>query len=464
MATSVGLPSSFRDPSGFVFEQEGALYRQVNLGYREDFDHLMQSGLYQALSGAGLLIPHERADPARAAAPGAYAVLLPERLPFISYPYEWSFSQLRDAALATLRLQKEALARGMSLKDASAYNIQFRGGKPVLIDTLSFERYREGEPWAAYRQFCQHFLAPLALMSCQDIRLSQLFRIHMDGIPLDLASRLLPWTSRLRPLLFSHIHLHAAAQRRFSGKAAAPPTRALSRFALRGLIDSLESAVGGLSWKPQGTEWADYYNATNYSDAALDAKTRLVAAFLDSIAPVPGLVWDFGANTGRFSRLASDRGILTLAWDSDPAAVEKNYLQCRAEGEPCLLPLVLDLANPSPSLGWAQRERASLLGRGPADVVLALALVHHLAIGGNVPLEQVARFFSECGSWLIVEFVPKEDAQAQRLLTARKDIFTAYCREGFETAFRAHWVVEQTAEIPGTQRTLYRMRKKETDS
>jgi hypothetical protein len=193
---TTNLVSSFRDPSGFLFIREGILYRQVNQVYREDYSRLMDSGLYEKLVKNGLLITHAETDIQPADGVLSYKVICPERVPFISYPYEWSFGQLQDAALATLSIQRRALKLGMSLKDASAYNIQFPKGKAMLIDTLSFEQYQEGEPWVAYRQFCQHFLAPLALMAYKDVRLNQLLRIYIDGIPLDLASKLLPRSTR----------------------------------------------------------------------------------------------------------------------------------------------------------------------------------------------------------------------------------------------------------------------------
>ena len=214
--TSQAHNASFRDPSGFLFSREGVLYRQVNQVYAADFTRLMDSGLYDKLIKAGLLIPHVESDLKPAQPELAFKVIRPERVPFISYPYEWSFGQLKDAALATLSIQKRALKLGMSLKDASAYNIQFYNGKPVLIDTLSFETYQEGEPWVAYRQFCQHFLAPLALMAYRDVRLSQLLRVYIDGIPLDLASELLPGRTRWNLGLATHIHLHASAQKRYA--------------------------------------------------------------------------------------------------------------------------------------------------------------------------------------------------------------------------------------------------------
>jgi ribosomal protein L11 methylase PrmA len=398
-------------------------------------------------------------DIQRAASSEAYKVLKPERIPFISYPYEWSFSQLKHAALATLEVQKKSLDRGMSLKDCSAYNIQFRRGKPILIDTLSFERYEEGKPWVAYRQFCQHFLAPLALMSYTNIRLSQLLRVHIDGVPLDLASLLLPLHTRLKFSLLSHIHLHARTQKHFAHKPVPASRHKLSRPALLGLIDSLESAVQKLSWRPQGTEWASYYSGTNYGTEAFQHKKQLVAEFLEKMRPPPHIVWDLGANTGLFSRIPSAKGILTISFDVDPACVEQNYLECVKTAEAHILPLLVDLTNPSPSLGWGNQERTSLLDRGPADAVLALALIHHLAISNNVPFHRIAEFFGQTCQSLIIEFVPKSDSQVEVLLSSREDIFTDYTQPAFERAFSQYFVIRGTAKVRQSERTLYWMEK-----
>ena len=456
--SSPRLGASFRDPSGFLFTRQGSLYRQVNREYQPHYDLLMSSGLYERLVKAGLLIPHQEVDIAPADPALAYRVLSPRRVDFISYPYEWSFSQLKDAALATMAIQKQALQAGLVLKDASAYNIQFHRGHPVLIDTLSFEKHQEGQPWVAYRQFCQHFLAPLALMALVDVRLGQLLRIHIDGIPLDLAARLLPHRTRLDLGLASHIHLHAAAQQRYAGKAEkARPAAKMSRMAFLGLMDSLESAVRKLSWKPAGTEWGDYYtaSASHYSAAAFEAKRQAVKSYLQRIQPRQ--VWDLGANTGEFSRLAAEQGFPTLAFDIDPAAVELNYQAVVQKKETLMLPLLMDFTNPSPGLGWHNRERQSLFERAPADALLALALIHHLAIANNVPLPQLADFFHSLGHWLVIEFVPKGDSQVQILLASRQDIFPDYSVEGFEAAFAARFTLHDKTAFPDTGRVLYLM-------
>lgn len=454
MNNSRPLAGSFRDPSGFLFTDDGAIYRQVNQIYRENYIALMESGLYKDLVDDELLIPHEEISLAagRALAREAYKVIRPERVKFISYPYEWCFSQLKDAALATLEIQKRALKFGMSLKDSSAYNIQFHRGRPVLIDSLSFEIYRKGEPWVAYRQFCQHFLAPLSLMARRDVRLSQLLRIYIDGLPLDLASKLLPTRTRLASALFLHIHLHAASQKRYAARTV-DTSRKISHTAFQGLIDNLESGVRALRWLPAGTEWSSYYGEHNYTPAGFDHKRRLVSEYLQAIQP--DNLWDLGANTGLFSRLASDQGIFTLAFDVDPGAVEQNYLECRSKNEACLLPLVLDLTNPSPGIGWNNQERQTLRERSPAGAILALALIHHLAIANNVPLDRLASFFRQLSSWLVIEFVPKSDLQVQRLLATRADIFPDYTVEAFEQAFAAEFTIQRAEAIQESERRLY---------
>jgi hypothetical protein len=459
------LPSSFRDPSGFIFVHEGVLYRQVNRSYKATYELLIQSGLYADLVEKQMIIPHGEVDSPVADKNRAWRILKPEIVTFISYPYEWCFSQLKDAALLTLDTQNLALQRGLSLKDASAYNIQFHHGRPVFIDTLSFEPYVEGRPWVAYRQFCQHFLAPLALMAKRDVRLSQLLRANIDGLPLDLTSALLPGISWLNLGIFMHLHLHARTQKSFSDSRKEPSKAArkfskVSRVGLVGLLEGLRKTIAKLKWKPGGTEWGDYYNDTNYSDNAFEEKKRRVESFLDDCGPLKE-VWDLGANIGLFSRIASKKGLFTVAFDIDPLAVEINYRQVRETKDAALLPLLLDLTNPSPALGWNCAEREALAGRGPADCVMALALIHHISISNNVPFDRVASFLVQiCRKYLIIEFVPKSDSQVQRLLRSREDVFANYDRGTFEQAFKQYFSIEKAEPIEGSERIMYLMRRK----
>jgi len=451
------VEGSFRDPSGFVYTRDGVLYRQVNHSFREPFETFLGSGLYDELVREGMLVPHEQVGLEMSATGEAYAVLRPERVAFISYPYEWSFSQLQDAATLTLEIQERAIAKGFTLRDSSAYNVQFQAGRPVLIDTLSFEPLEEGKPWGAYKQFCEQFLLPLTLMSTRDIRCGILLRSYLDGIPLDLGSRLLPRRSWASPGSLLNIHLHAWAQSRYAGSAVgtAAKGRSMSRQALVTLIKGLGSAVRRLSWRPAGTEWADYTSDNNYSPSAAQSKRDMVVAHLRGAGAAT--VWDLGANTGEYSRAAREVASLVVSFDMDPAAVERNYRRVRADQETGVLPLLIDLTNPSPAQGWAGKERLSLAERGPADALLALALIHHLAIGHNLPMEKIAHYLSRLGRTLIIEFVPKSDSQVGRLLLSRPDIFPDYTKDGFETAFARHFTIESSAQVADSERWLYCM-------
>ena len=454
-------PGSWRDPGGFIYRRDGVLYRQIGPASIDDWGAFVASGLADRLISSGRLIAHTEAPLSAAATADAQAVIAPEPIEFISYPYEWTFGELKDAGLLTLDVELEALAAGWTLKDASAYNVQFRDGRPIMIDSLSFEPHEDGTPWVAYRQFCEHFLAPLALMARRDVRLASLLRADPDGVPLDLAKGLLPWRTRLNFGLLSHLHLHANAQVRHAadddeGKTARSVR--ISRTKLIGLIGNLRNTVAGLSWKPAGTEWSDYADNTSYNDRATQAKERLVERF---VGQVPGpRAWDLGANTGRYSRIAAAAGKRVLAFDIDPAAAEQNYRQIRTEKRGDILPLILDVANPSPGIGWANTERRSLLERADPDVILALALVHHIAISRNVPLPMLLELFAQLAPWAIVEFVPKEDPMVRHLLATRKDVFPDYTLEGFRAATGARWETVAEEAIEDSPRVLFLLRRR----
>lgn len=461
MPSDQSHPASFRDRSGFVFYKDGRLYRQINNSYRKQYEQLLHSGLFNTLVDKHLLIPHNEIEFDLSETQDAYRVIEPEQIDFTSYPYEWSFSQLKDAALVTLDIQKIALEHDMVLKDASAFNVQFYRGRPILIDTLSFEIYQEGEPWVAYRQFCQHFLAPLSLMSMVDIRLQNLFIRYIDGIPIDLASRLLPFRSRLNPGMLTHIHLHAASQRRFTTKNTdkSKLRGSMSLTAMRGIVDSLKRTISSLDWKPLGTEWADYYSSShNYEDQAVTSKAAFVSNILNELKPRE--VWDLGANTGIYSELATKLQIPTISFDIDPGAVELNYQRSKQIDDKWRLPLLLDLTNPTPAIGWNNQERDSLLQRGPTDLVMALALIHHLAISNNVPLKDLARFFADLANHVLIEFVPKSDPQVQRLLAFREDIFEDYDQRSFEEHFGTFFTLDRRETIEASERVLYLYKKR----
>ena len=448
---------SFRDNSGFVFKVDNKVYRQVNLAYKRNYEHLM-CGLYAKLVKEGLLVKHDEITEQAPVADLAYKIIKPEQIEFISYPYEWSFSQLKDAALLTLKIQRIAFEHGMILKDASAYNIQFKKGLPIFIDTLSFEVFQEGTPWNAYRQFCQHFLAPLLLMSYTDVNLNNLLKIYIDGIPIDLASKLLPMRSYFNFGALFNIHLHARSQKKYENVSIDKEKIKLSRQRFMAIINGLEQTIAGIQLSKQDTEWGDYYNITNYSDEAFSHKIKLVETYLRRIGM--GSVWDLGANRGVFSRVASNLGNSTIAFDIDPIAVEKNYREVKKNGEGNLLPLIMDLTNPSSSIGWNNEERASIKERHLPNVILALALIHHIAISNNVPLDKIAEFLASLCNYLVIEFVPKSDSQVKKLLSTREDIFPGYTQDNFEHVFSKYFNIIEANKVNQSDRTLYLLVKK----
>lgn len=453
-------PASFRDPAGQVVRCNDQIVRFVYQNYQTEYEKLMSSGLYSRLIDERLLVPHEEIDiPEDSAANhnDIYKVIKPQYIPFISYPYEWSYSALRQAALLTLRIQKIALEFGMILRDASAFNVQFLGTRPIFIDTLSFGQYEEGEYWQAYRQFCQHFLNPLALMSRCDIRLGQMSRIYLDGIPTDLTASLLPWKERLSFKLFAHIYLHRYAQDKYQEKEEGKwRKRVLSRKEMEGLLESLERTILDLKWQPQKSEWLDYYQATNYTADAMEQKACIVKEWVQSCKPK--MAWDLGANEGNFSRIAAENGASVIAFDIDHGVVERHFCNLQKNNNEQILPLIQDLANPSPGLGWIGQERDSLFKRGPVDLILALALIHHLVITNNLQFIQVAEFFAKTCSDLIIEFVSLEDSQVQKMLNARKDVRFEYNEEIFRQAFKQFFIILEEKRIAGTMRTMFLMK------
>jgi ribosomal protein L11 methylase PrmA len=453
---------SFRDPAGFIFTNKGAVYRQINKTGREDYDQLMSSGLYDDLVKKQLLVPHKEVTSLKDFSSDSkrYKIIKPEKVPFISYPYEWTFVQLREAARLTLSVMQVALAHGMILKDASAYNIQFIGTRPIFIDTLSFAKYETGKQWEGYKQFCEHFVAPLALGHYATPDVLRLLRANIDGIPLDLTVKLLPAKARLNGGLFAHLYIHNSSQRRHQSggqeEAKKAKGRKMTPLAMQGLMSSLERTVNRLRPANVKTEWGEYYTFTNYSDAAFKAKRKIVSDLVGSLPNKPKMVWDVGANNGEFSEVGVEHGAYTIAFDIDEKAVARNFMSKRDDSiKNGMLPLVQDLTNPSPALGWAHEERDSLIGRGPADVVFVLALIHHLSIGNNVPFDRVADFLSKIGKHVIIEFVPKGDSKVDHLLASRKDIFDTYDTEHFEAAFAQYFKLVTKKPVKGSKRTIY---------
>lgn len=443
------IPSSYRDPAGFVINDAGTYKRVVTPRGREDYEFFIESGLNADLVKAGLVVDHDMEPSPEWEARGS-RLLVPEQIPFISYPYEWSFDELKDAALLTLEIQQRALARGLVLKDASAYNVQFRGARPVFIDTLSFMRNRGG-PWAAYEQFCRQFLGPLLLMRYGSPDAARYLKAELDGFSLERVSRLLPMRSYLKSGPLLHIHLHARAARRQPSAAGVAPAEGAVN--LRQLTASLRRAVEQIRTPAYPVGWTNYYaEGLFYPLGAQEAKREAVCDLARHVHP--SLVFDLGANTGWYAREIASTGALCIAFDSDPGCVNRLYLEERAKPHTQVLPLVMDLANPSPSLGFELRSTMSLFERPQADLVMCLALVHHLRVSGNLPFARIARFLARLGRWLIIEFVPLTDP-AVRTLTSRMEDFEDYTLAGFLESFTAHFHLHATRGVPGTARALY---------
>ncbi len=447
--------SSFRDPSGCIYTQDGILYRRIASSYFPQYDKLMDSGLYQNLRKFDAIVNHQliRRNEEE-------IIIQPEKIPYISYPYEWAFGELKDAALLTLKLHRRAMRYDMILKDASAYNIQFRNGNPILIDTLSFDFYEEDEPWGAYGQFCRHFLAPLLLMREKDLRMNRLLSLFIDGIPLDMAASLLGGRGGL--LAKEHIVWHSKSISRHNEDGKFHTIKkhgkvTLTRKRHMAIIESLIRGIESLHLKKEETEWGDYYAHTNYSEEASAEKKKIVEEMISLVNPAS--VWDMGANDGTYSKLALAAGAYVVAFDIDPVAVEKNYSEVKKTHSP-MLPLVLDMANPSPGIGFANRERTSIGDRQRPDCILALAVIHHLAISNNLPFDMLAEWFVGLSDRLIIEFVPKEDSQVQILLATRKDIFPNYTADGFEEVFSKYYALREKKAIPHTRRVMYLWEKK----
>jgi|JI10StandDraft_1071094.scaffolds.fasta_scaffold08201_13 hypothetical protein len=463
------IKSSFRDPGSQVFAggDEGGVYRLIRAEAVPHYRKLMESGLYAKLIAEKLLVPHEDVTQQRAFMKENEGdiIIRPHTVPFISYPFEWNFSALKEAALNTLAIQKLCLDHGMTLQDATAFNMQFLNGRWTMIDTGSFHQAPVLTAWGAYRQFCQHFLAPLLLMTYGDTKLLSLFARNLDGIPLDIAAKLLPLKARLQPSIYMHIVMHSRYMARDFSKsesATAIQARPISRASAYGLIDQLAGMIRKLNIRKTETVWTEYETSHTYQPQEfLDKESFIASSFARIGTGRPLSVWDLGANTGHFSRLMANiapQGSSIVAFEYDDMTVEAGYAASRSCDKNKPLHLWMDLLNPTPDSGWAQQEWKGLIERGPADMVLVLALVHHLCLSGNISFPQLVSFLSRIAGHMIIEFVPKDDPQSRRLLKTRKDVYQNYHQAAFESAMSQHFTVLETKTVSSTGRTLYLMK------
>ena len=446
--------SSFRDPAGYIYYENGKVFRRINNCYIDTFDKFITSGLYEELLKENLIIKHKEVERTK-----DYIILEVEKVPFISYPYEWCFDQLKDASLTTLKINLIALKYGMILKDATAYNIQFINSRAVFIDPLSFDIYEEGTPWGAYGQFTRHFIAPLLLMSYVDERMNSLLKNYIDGIPLDMCESIL----KKRGGFFARQHIiwqnKAVKKHNDDGKNNKNIKISISKQSLININIMIQNQINSLKRKTVKTEWDNYYENTNYTDEASIEKQKVVLSFIEKLKTKTDIILDMGANDGKYSRVVSKYFDTVVSIDIDNNAVNRNYINSREKDEK-ILPLVFDFTNSTPAIGFACLERDSFTDRANFKVVMALALIHHIAISNNVPLSKIAEWFSNLGEFLIIEFVPKCDSQVELLLKTRNDIFDNYNEEKFEEAFNECFKIVEKKKVKDSERTMYLMERK----
>ncbi len=446
--------ASFRDPSGHMFWDDGVLRRRVNPIYFPQYHKLKESGLFNTLIKKNLLIPHEETSVS-----DEKIILTPESIPFITHPYEWSFEQYKHAALLTLQIQKYALSKGFILKDASAYNVTFHNGKAIFIDTLSFDFYQEGTPWRAYKQFITHFLGPLVLAKYHGMEMIKMMQSHIDGIPIKLISSLLPGKSKLSSFLYTNIHLLAKLEKKHHDDYKAETKIAkISKKAQENILTSLFDYIKKLKCEEE-TEWGNYYDKTNYNDTAFSAKKDLIRDWVQTLKARK--VIDMGGNDGTFGRAIMDVVEDLIVTDIDSGAVAHNYHLVQQNEETKMLPFVCDVLQPVPGIGFNNTERDSLIDRlvtYAPDAVMALALIHHITLSGNVPFGKSAEFFAKFSKHLIIEFPKREDSWVESLLVRKREFkkhFDFYSWENFEKEYESYFKLLKKETIADSNRILY---------
>lgn len=451
--------ASFRDPSGYMFHDGDALRRVINPIYFPQYKKLKESGFFKTLIKQGMLIPHTETSVA-----DDKITITPEHIPFITNPYEWSFEQFKHAALHTLKLQKYALSKGFILKDASAYNVTFHKGKPVFIDTLSFDFYEEGTPWRAYKQFITHFFGPLVLAKYHGTEIFKMLQTHIDGIPVKLIASLLPGKTKLSATIHTNIHLLAKMESKHSEDYKAETKVAkLSKKSQSNILESLFNFIKKLELS-ETSEWGNYYDKTNYETAAFEGKKKLIREWVTPLNPQRLI--DVGGNDGTFARTVLDKVPDVLVTDIDSNAVDYNYKQLQENNETNMLPFVCDVLQPAPGIGFNNTERNSLIDRlrdYKPDITMALALIHHITLSGNVPFEKSAKFFAKFSGTLIIEFPKREDSWVESLLVRKREFinhFDFYNETDFETGYTQFFTIEKKEIVPGTKRVLYLMKRK----
>lgn len=453
-------PGSFRDRTARVFYYNGSVFRRLNQHAWHEWERLLSTSFFSRAVAEGKIVATEQADPSelpKLEENFGQRVLKHETIPFVSYPYEWPFGMLKDAALLQLELLASSIEEGMILKDSSSFNVQWVGTRPIFIDIPSFKTLSEGEPWVGYRQFCQLFLYPLLLQAYKNISFQSWLRGNLDGIEPEQCQRLMSFRDYFRRGIFSHVFLQAKAQSQFAQtnrdirndlRKAGFDVRLI-----KANIKNLQNLVKQLEWKQEQSTWSDYTRNNSYDSDDSEKKVSFVTSSIGSRDW--NFVWDLGCNTGNFSRIAAERARHVIALDADQLAVERFYQTLKSEERSKILPLVCNIADPSPNLGWRGLERKELMKRGKPDLVLCLALIHHLVLTANIPLKEFIEWLSELDSDLIIEFVTKQDPMVRRLLRNKDDIYKDYKQEYFERCLSARFSIVRQETFNSGTRIIY---------
>ena len=445
-------PGSFRDRQSRVFYENGEVLRSLSSEALADWELLSGSDVFARFSEARRLVATELIVGSEF--DGRWSGLLRhERIPFVSYPYEWTFGMLKDAALLELDLVLAALDEGLILKDGTPFNVQWRGATPVFIDVGSFTRLTQGEPWAGYRQFCMQFLYPLLIHAYRGLPFQPWLRGSLEGMEPRVCRRLLSFRDFFRAGVVSHVLLHERLERRYGARGgntgAELAAAGFDSALVKANITRLRRLVARLEPRDEPSQWSDYMLDNSYASDEADRKAEVVRAAAAGLRPK--LVWDLGCNDGRYSRIAAEHAEYTVALDADHRTVDALYKSLAADGVDRVLPLVMDVADPSPALGWRNEERKTLTERGTPDLVICLAVVHHLVITRNIPLESFLDWLRSVGRTLLIEFPSEHDPMVQRLLAAKREGHPDYQRSVFDHLVRQMFTVEQQTDISETR-------------
>ena len=469
MVASHFEPGSFRDRTSRVFYRDGAVLRGLNAHAAQEWEVLKTTPFFQQFMAEGKIVRTEQIEPTDASPDAGQCneqwatILTHQAIPFISYPYEWPFSMLQAAALLTLDLQAAALNADMTLKDATPFNVQWSGSQPVFIDIPSFERLQPGEPWVGYRQFCQLFLYPLLLQAYKDLPFQPWLRGNLDGIEPAQCASLMSLRDLFRPGVLSHVVLQAKAQSSY-----AQTERNLKKdlrqagfhkALIQANVSRLRKQVAHLTWKQTRSTWSGYTEALPYTEREQVQKAEFVRRIAHSRRW--NLVWDLGCNTGTFTRIAAENADYVLAMDIDALVLERFYRELKQEHAPNILPLISNVADPAPNLGWRGRERKALLERGRPDLTLCLALLHHVVIGSHIPLREFITWLASLGTAVVIEFVTRDDPMVQTLLRHKADHYTDYDLEYFERCLADAFEIDQRETLASGTRLLYYARSKQ---